>query len=555
MTVSADVAPGARLVLPAWTPGSYMIRDYVHHLQRIEATDAGGRPLDLAPDGVAAWHLPAGAAGPVTVTLELYADEPTVRTNHVDDHHALLVPPATFPYVDGARDRPHAVTIDAPDDEVFALLPRAADGSFLADDYDHLVDSAFEVGRLTWTAFDVAGVGHRFVWAGPGTVDLARLRDDTRAVADAAVALFDGDLPAASYTFLCVGAPDDNTGGGLEHRDGATLMVPPRAFTDQDRYGRVQGLVAHEYLHLWNGRRLAPRALVRPDYERPNPTPSLWVAEGWTTYYGTLLPRRASLWSQETFLDQLADQWTAVMDTPGVALQSVREASYRAWTHYYVRDHNSPNAGTDYYRHGAVLAWTLDLLIRQEQAEGDGLDDALRLLWRRFARSADGYTEDDVEAAVAEAAGRDLAAVFNRHVGGRALPPLEDLVGTVGLRLVRDNRREQPPDLGVRTTSRDGDVVVTAVLRDRPAWRAGLAGGDRLLAIDAVRVNAGQLDAALAGYRPGDTVTVAAVSGARHIHRAVTLGEPRPGWRLLVDEAADDRQRARFRRWTGHALD
>jgi predicted metalloprotease with PDZ domain len=169
VTIPEDLADGARLVLPVWTPGSYVVRDYVHHVQWFAATDGDGDPVELTPDGTTAWRLADDVQGPVEVVLELYANDLTVRTNHVDDHHALLIPAATFPYVEGGEARPHEVHLPAPEGEqVFSLLPEPAPDTYVADDRDHLIDSAFEVGALPHVDFEVAGVPHTFVWAGRG---------------------------------------------------------------------------------------------------------------------------------------------------------------------------------------------------------------------------------------------------------------------------------------------------------------------------------------------------------------------------------------------------
>ena len=553
MTVPADVASGARIVLPAWTPGSYVIRDYVHHVQRIQATRDDG-PVPMTPDGRTGWRLPPGPDEEVEVTLELYANELTVRTNHVDDHHALLIPPATFPFVEGATDRPHRVTVEAPDGwRVWSLLPDQ-DGTAAAEDYHHLVDSAFEAGDHEELTYEVAGVPHRFVWAGhAGRPDLDRIIEDAAAVGEAAVELF-GDLPVERYTFLCTAWNEG--GGGLEHRDGAVLTVTPPMLTDPERYRRVQSLLAHEYLHLWNVKRLVPADLADLDYEHPVHTESLWVAEGWTDYYDDLLPLRAGLWDVDAFLEAAGTNLQQVLDRPGRELQSVRRASHDAWTKLYVSDENSVNAGVSYYGHGAVLAWCLDLLIRRAAPDSDGLDDVVRLLWQRFGPGGSGgYEESDVEAAVAEVAGADLSGFFADHVSGTGTPPVEELVGLVGLRFgAKEPDEPPPPDLGVQTRENGHGVTFSSVLRDRPAWRGGLTGGDRLLAIDGMRVGRGELSQALRGYAAGDTVDVAVFRGPRLVTVPVTLGEPRPDRKLTRVEEPDEEQRERFRRWTGHDL-
>jgi predicted metalloprotease with PDZ domain len=555
LTVPADLSDGARIVLPVWTPGSYVVRDYVHHVQWIAASHADGDEVALEADGRTAWRLPAGTVGPVTVTLELYANQLTVRTNHVDEHHALLIPAATFPYVEGGTDRPQVVHLPPhpPHHRVWSLLPVGPEpDTYLAEHRDHLVDSAFEVGDLPAVSFEVSGVPHEFVWAGHGGApDLPAIAADTRRIADAAIALFGDGLPVSRYTFLTVGW--DQGGGGLEHRDGAVLQVPVHSFQDDDLTARFQSLVAHEYLHLWNVKRLVPAALTTPDYEHPTHTPSLWVAEGWTAYYDELLLVRAGVWSPRRHLDSLRDGWQRLQDLPGARLQSLRQASHEAWVKHYVRDENTPNAMTDYYGHGALVAWELDLRLRTQHPDGDGLDAVLRTLWRAHAGCPEGYTEDDVLTAIAAVGGEGLATLADERVRRPQLPELGEVVGAVGLRWVPDGAPEVP-DLGVQVIEDVDGVRLATVLRDRPAWSAGLTGGDRLVAIAGRTVGRGQLVAVLRAHQPGDIVEVAVTRGPRLLTLPVTLGAPRQKLRLVAVDGPTKAQRTAYGCWTGRVL-
>jgi predicted metalloprotease with PDZ domain len=551
LQVPDDLPRPVRLVMPTWTAGSYVMRDYVHHVQSITARDGEGRDLALTPDGHTAWLLETDANG-VEVSWELYANELTVRTNHVDDHHALLVGPATFVVIPDARDRRHQVSVHS-DTPVWSLLPEAGDGAYVADDMDHLLDAAFESGQFPHVEVDVDGIPHRFVWSGHGgapTMD--RIADDMEAIARASADLFEGDLPIDDYTFLCVGW--DSGGGGLEHRDGAVLMMPVTTFQDTDTYAKFQTLVAHEYLHLWNVKRLVPAELVRPDPAAHAHTRLLWVAEGWTAYYDELLPLRGGVWSVDRYLTTAGEQLDRVWGRPGVGFQSVEEASHQAWTKQYIRDENSDNAGTDYYSHGAVLAWCLDLLIRRHRPDGDGLDDAFRSLWREFGGTGSGFTDADVRAAVAEAAGTDLGWFFDAHVAGRDLPDLADLVGVVGLELTRPDPDTPTPWLGVATTEDDRGVTLAAALRDGPAWQAGITGGDRLVAINGQTVARGKLDMVLRAHEAGDTVTLTVSRGPRVLDLDVTLADPQRSRRLTPVSDPTAEQQATFHRWTGHDL-
>jgi predicted metalloprotease with PDZ domain len=393
------------------------------------------------------------------------------------------------------------------------------------------------------------------VWAGHGpSPDLDALAHDTAAIAEAAIAVFDDGLPAASWTALCVGWSEG--AGGLEHRDGAVLQVPVRTFADPELTARFQSLLAHEYLHLWNVKRLVPAALVDPDYERPTHTPSLWVAEGWTAYYDDLLPARAGLWTARRLLDALVETLRIVDDAPGVHLQPLRRASHEAWIKHYIRDENTPNVATDYYAHGAMVAWELDLRLRAADPDGDGLDAVLRLLWRRHAGSAAGYTEQDVLDAIEAVGDTRIAEIADRRAGVAEPPSIDAaLLEMVGLAPVERDDVPAVPDLGVRVEDDEQGVRLASVLRGRPAWQAGLTGGDRLVAIDGVALARDDLTRELRTHAPGDTIALTVLRGPRLLTHEVVLGPPRPGWRLVARDDASDTARATFARWTGQTLD
>ena len=553
MRVPEDVAAdGGRLTVATWTPGSYVVRDYVHHLQHVAARDGAGRHVPLTPDGVSAWRVPP-VAGELVVELEWYAFDASVRTNHVDDHHALLVGAATFPCFEPARDRPHHVHLTGLDhgEDVAVLLPGTGEGPYVADDHDQLVDAAIAVGTLRTSAVDVHGVEHRVVWAGHGDgVDVRGLADDLGRLAHAATDLLGGSLPAPRYTVLAI----DGDGGGLEHRDGCVVAFAPHASTDPERRRRLQSLLAHEHLHLWNVRRLTPVDLLSPPLDRPVLTPSLWIAEGWTSYYDRLLPSRAGLWSVGDLLDALDRLRHAVDETPGATRQTLHDASRTAWTKFYRRDENTPNAGADYYAQGALAAFTLDVRLRSVEPDGDGLDAVLRDLWVRHGPDAAGrprgYTEQDVLDAFARAGGDEVAALAERLTTVAGAPDPRDDLAVLALELVAD---ESPPTprLDVLAGNDGGRLRIRTVLRGGAAWTAGVSGGDELLAVDGETLTAEELPTVLRRHGPDAAVRLTLRRGPRVLEREVRLAPPRPRTRLRIARDAGVFARERFARWSG----
>lgn len=553
LIVPSDCAQNARVSLPCWTPGSYLRRDYIRHLQQIAATDETGASITLNPIDGDAWQIPQDVVGDVTITLELFANEPSVRTNTVDATHALLIAAATCLNVSTATTREHHVTVPPtePHHSVYALLPAhpTQPHTFVATDYHHLVDGAFSVGEHTVLVLDIEQVTHTFVWAGPSKRFNETIVIDTlKVVAPACAKVFDTPLQTDTYTILTITA--EHASGGLEHRDGAVLHVPEHTFEDPESIARFQSLLAHEYLHAWNVKRLIPKDLLDLRYDTVVRSQALWFAEGFTAYYDGLLSVRAGLWEPERLLARFGRIYTELARTPGVNRQSLTDASWRAPERQYRRDENAPNAMTEYYAHGSLVAFELEALLRDDNPDGDGLDGLMRHLWRHHHNT--GYTNEDVFAAVATIANDTVARRFASRVTTPGLADASefaDAISALGLTLNTNVTGE--PWLGIQLSTRplNTGVKLAAALRDGPAWQAGLTGNDTILALDDSVVSANTFADVLARYQPGDVVN-AKVLRPTHIEQVPMTVTPTPAT-FTITNAADATTRAHttYRRW------
>lgn len=241
-------------VLPAWTPGSYLIREYARQVQDLAAT-ADGEPARVHQVDKQTWRVAAGGAHDVRLRYHVYGYELSVRTNHVDDTHAHVIPAATFMFVAGEQHRPVSLAVIAPEGWATATgLTETSDG-WQAADYDELADCPLEIGRHRLLAFQLDGIAHRIVVWGDGNLDGERLTADVARIVATARDLF-GGLPYADYTFfLLLGGR--GAGGGLEHRNSTSLLLPRFGFTGRG-YERCLGLFAHEFFHVWNVKRIRP---------------------------------------------------------------------------------------------------------------------------------------------------------------------------------------------------------------------------------------------------------------------------------------------------------
>ncbi|MCB1865406.1 MAG: M61 family metallopeptidase [Chromatiales bacterium] len=522
LTIPNPAPGGQRLTMPAWIPGSYMIRDFARNLVSISARGPGG-PLALDKLDKHSWRIAAGA-GPVTVEYEVYAWDMSVRGAHLDTTHAYANGAAVFLRVAGQDTAPCELEVEPPpvpigaDWRVATSMPRSGAapwgfGRYRASNYDTLIDHPIEMGRFDAREFPVRGVVHRLVVTGRHDGDLDRLAGDLQRICATHADLF-GELPPNEYLFLLTVVGDGY--GGLEHCDSTSLIAGrntlPRAGLDaaDAEYRRLLGLASHEYFHLWNVKRIQPAAFVNAALDAEVYTRQLWIFEGFTSYYDDLALVRAGLITTDAYLGLVAETITRVLGGSGRLRQSVAESSFDAWTRFYKQDENAPNAIVSYYQKGALVALALDLALRRASDGRASLDDLMRVLWRDFGPGSGGVPEGTVEQLASGLAGEDLSTFFARYVHGTEDPPLAELLVDVGVEYrlrAPEPEKSAAARLGVKLAS--GSVVrLGSVFDGGAAQAAGLAAGDEIVAIDGVRCDAAGLDARIARIAPGRTLSV-----------------------------------------------
>jgi predicted metalloprotease with PDZ domain len=540
------------IMMPVWTPGSYLVREYSRNVEALTAHAPDGRALPVVKTAKNRWRVTTGGAARVTVGYRVYSREMSVRTNWVEADFALLNGAATFVTLPERGLRPHEVTLKLPAAWKTSVtgMPEAPGGvpnQYRAPDFDTLVDSPIVAGNPTVYRFDVDGKPHYLVNVGDdGVWDAKRsVEDVTRIVRTARN--FWGSLPYDKYVFLNILT---GGGGGLEHRNSVAMMASRWATRTHDSYIGWLGLVSHEYFHLWNVKRLRPVELGPFDYEHEVYTRGLWIAEGVTDYYGDLLLRRAGITTEAEYLSQLSGAIRSLQTTPGRLVQPVELASFDAWIKEYRRDENSPNASISYYTKGAVVGFLLDARIRQATAGTRSLDDVMRLAFTRYS-GARGYTAAEFRRTASEVAGQDLESWFVRALETTEELDYTDALRWFGLRFAQPQPPLDPTGwFGVRTRVEGGRLVVTGILRSSPAYGSGLNVGDEVLAIDDLRVAPDTLDSRLQAYRPGQQVSL--LISRRDVSRTirVTLGEEPPdAWRLEIAPESGSEPQAHRHAW------
>ena len=570
---------GQVFAMPAWIPGSYMIRDYARHVVTARA-EADGRDVELRKLDKSRWQA-APTDRELTLVLEIFAHDESVRGAHLDLTHLFFNGTCVFPEVVGQGDAECELEIRAPEKPVgrnwrvaTAMERKGAEqygfGTYRANDYAELVDHPVEIGELSIGEFEAGNVPHAIAIRGKTRVDMARLCHDLKTICEQHMSLLGVPSDLDRYLFL-LNAP--GTGyGGLEHRWSSANIcgrdnLPARGDEGvSDEYRTFLGLASHEYFHLWNVKRMKPAVFTPYDLSREVHTDLLWVFEGITSYYDDLALVRSGMITVDSYFELVGQTITRVLRAAGRRRQSVAESSFDAWTKFYKQDANAANSIVSYYKKGAMIAMALDLKLRVESGGKTSLDDVMRAAWERWGETGEGMPEDGFERLCVEVSGLDLADFLAAAIRGTGELPLESLLKTHGVEYHlrrsmggKDNGGKaqgsgNAPDvwLGADLASINDKSVIRTVHNGGPAERAGIAPGDELVALDGLRVNAAGTDARTRRYKPGDKSDVTVFRGDELMALRLQWGEaPEDTCYLLVDAEADDDTMARRDAWLG----
>lgn len=528
MDIAQPDPQGQQFFLPAWIPGSYLIRDFSRQIEQIQAF-ANGHPVNISKKGDHEWVC-APCSGPLQLKYVVYAWDLSVRAARVDDNYAFFNGTSVFLGAHGQEDAPHTVTLEAPaqhpDWQVYTSLPCASDhpqaaqrhqfGAYAAPDYDALIDHPFLLGTPLVSTFEVHGALHELIFTQPvPDLDLPRITADVKKICATQIEMFTPEQPQAPfldsadrYSFITLVTEDSY--GGLEHRSSTALMIPRHQLPTTAQaerpvskgYQSFLGLVSHEYFHTWNVKRIKPSAFSPYDLLRPNHSHLLWVFEGFTSYYDDLFVWRAGAIDKRAYLDRLEQIIEHVYRGSGRFKQSIAQSSYEAWTRFYKQDENSPNAIVNYYTKGALVAMGLDFTLQKRSNGRYSLDDVMRYLWQHYGKNyyqgqPKGIDETQMPALIEAATGIDCSDYIEQYAYGCTDLPLQELFAEQGID-IQWRTRSQHPSLDALIEARPEGLHLRTVYEQGAAHRAGLSAGDIIVAINQLRTqNNSQLEQVL----------------------------------------------------------
>jgi predicted metalloprotease with PDZ domain len=501
MNISENSDKQVEVKLPVWAPGSYLVREFSKNINLVKAFTKDGKALKVSKKSKNAWVIDAGSEKNIQVKYEVYSFEVSVRTPFLDLSHGFVSGSGIFMYVDKAKNQAGTLTV-FPHESFkristslpFAETDKSNGQRFLFENYDQLIDCPLEIGNQEIFEFTSAGVTHTVAMYGEANYDVNDLKRDMAKIVEAETAVF-GINPNKNYTFIVHNVVDGQ--GGLEHMNSCVLSVNRWTYAGQ-QYVDFLNLVAHEYFHLWNVKRIRPIELGPFNYDEENYTSLLWVMEGFTSYYDELILRRTGFYSEETFLAKLQSSINYVEGTPGSRVQPVAHASFDAWVKAYRPNENSSNTSMTYYSRGSVLASVIDAMI---VAESDGkkcLDHFMQQLYKTYYEGLKrGFSEAEFKQELAKFMGKNMDEFFLKYVDGTEIIPYKEFYAPVGLS-VQDVSTNNP-SFGASFREEGGKVMVKSVRFGSSAEEAGISVGDEIIGCNAYRVDQSMLEGMLNG--------------------------------------------------------
>lgn len=555
MKLTSDSMPEkAEVKMAVWTPGSYLIREYAKHVMDFVVLDGSGNSLEWRKISKNTWQIDTNGAKELKIGYQVYANELTVRTNELNYEHAFFTPAALFMYPKGHLAAPSTVRVLPYGNwKVATGLKSTGDpNTFSSPNFDILFDSPFEVSDFKEKKFTVRGKPHRYVVTGEGNYDLDRIAEDTAKIIEQSYQIF-GELPYDDYLFIL----NLRGGGGLEHLNSTALQWNRFGFASPNNYRRFLGLVAHEFFHLYNVKRLRPDPLGPFDYENENYTKLLWVAEGATSYYEWVLMRRANLVDAKGVLRNYANIAESLQRRPGRFQTSLEEASFDAWIKAYRTDENAVNNQISYYSKGELVNFLLDIQIQAGSNGSKSLDDVFRYLYAENYKKGKTFTSEDYQKACEMMAGKSLDGFFKKYVSGREELAYNELLEPMGLRMLQLRPENDAPRLGANLASGTGGVKVNSIPVDTAAYEAGLNADDLIIAVDGYRATSqNALNRYIGMKKAGDKIELTVFRHNRLRKIPVLLGKtPASGYSIMPVTNPTDAQRSLFKSYLLEDLD
>ncbi len=535
--------------IPAWRPGRYVMQHYARNVIGFRAVNSQGAPLVFRKIDKNTWRVRHARNDSITVSYKYYANELDGGSSYLDDGECYINPITSFVYIPGRELEAVTLEIDKPADWRIATAMRTQGNLLSSENYHEFVDNPILISPdFLSLDFTVRGARHEVVIQGEFYADTSAFLADLRKIVKAQAEIMD-DMPVKSYLFMyhLLQRP---FGHGVEHKFSTSIVYGPADFLDERFYQRLLSVSSHEYFHIWNVERIRPQNLLFPDYSRENYTTLMWLHEGITSYFSSRALLKAELISTERYLAARAAAIARYLRSPGRKITSPAESSFESWIKS--QGQAPPNTYVSFYSLGDIIGMALDLDLLYRTKGKKNLADAMRWLNRNYAEKNIGIPENGLQLACEAVSGQDYSAFFRAHVWGVEEIDFQRLLRQAGLQLSAKEFTATTPAawLGLRLRGTAEQTTIANILPDSPAWNAGLARDDVLLAIDNRRVHRENYLQILRRYAPGESAQITVFRNERLRTFPVTFAERPPmGYRITPMEEPSRQQKKIRRRW------
>jgi len=493
--------------IPAWRPGRYLIQNFAKNIIRFAATDSSGVSLAFEKTDKSTWLVDAQPGESVTVSYQAYSHAFDAGSSFLDESEAFINPITMLMYIPGREMEPTTLTVVKPDDWITAtaLDLNASTGSYYADNYHELVDAPFIISpTLDILSFEHGGTVFELAIQTEAVYDESTLIDGFRSLVEAQTDMM-GVIPFARYVFLFHLVPY-KLGHGVEHKNSTSIFRGPVDFSNPSFLSGLLSISSHEFMHAWLVERIRPEAIYHPDYSQEAYTTTMWIYEGITNYYGSLMLERAGLITPEQFISRLAGAINSFEGTYGRSITSVASSGWDMWTK---TTGAPPHTFYSFYTAGNVLGLLLDLEVRGRTRNRQSLDDVMRTLYYNYAAKDIGVPEDGLQQVLEEITGGSFQPFFDQYVSGTEPIDYDRFLFHAGYALDRTTNPKLPTvQLGAQIDETAGQTRILNVRPESPAFDAGLNMDDIIVALDGKRVHLGRLNHMLMSYSPGDAASV-----------------------------------------------
>ncbi len=519
--------------MPVWTPGSYMVREFERNVDKVKASN-GNDALEISKSDKNTWMIKdTKGANAITITYPVYCFEAGVRTSYIDGDRAFFILTSCLMYVHHFENSKGQLELKYSEywKIVSTTLTALAPNKYSYNNYDELVDSPIEIGNHEEIKFTVNGVPHRAALIGLNNCPKEKFTTDIQKICETMTAIV-GEHPCKEYLFFIQHVEEG--GGGLEHANSCVVQMPRFNYTKPDRYTAFMGLLAHEYFHLWNVKRIRPAALGPFDYSKENHTNLLWVAEGITSYYDELALYRAGFHTKEQYLEALSGEFSATQNRQGSAVQCLHEASFDTWIKEYRPNENSINSNISYYTKGAVVAALLDIQIIKATNGAKHLDDLMQYLYKEFyIKQGRGFTDAEFYAAINTVAGStiDMKEWVLQPNDATTYDKWKQVFAAVECDL-ESKSSDALTYTGINTEIKGERLLIKSVEANSPSVTAGLQAGDELIAIKDLRLKTNWDEVMKNVALPSFTVTISRAGIVRVIQLKATKS-PKVAYKLV----------------------